>query len=289
MIYIPKKSHIILALLIFTTIFIVVRIPGAISQENGTEPAEQAPDAKDILTWNTPEQKLFTYRKFNFINGALDDFSSSSIADLSFDLRSQQEPLLYLTPEELQQIPPIGPDPFGPDFWKRFNDIPPTVPLNTALQSLIRSFRGQARRRPFARSIPIPTKTEIDILKVLWAKSEANSSDIYAELDSLIHLTSEDLQIVLANMVDRGFLDRKKISPSDEFNLFGIVSIEKSSKNRKNQLYLYWPRVNKASLIKFLDSERFLALATAGRTASLSGRKTTYQRSLEEKLYLLVQ
>lgn len=253
------------------------------------ESKEDTPPAKDILTGNTPEQKLFIFRKFNFINGALDYFGSGSVADLNFDLSAQPEPQFYLTPDELKNIPQIGPDPLGPNFWNRFNDIPPTVPLSTTLKAFIDSFKETPPQPPKARKyIPIPTKMEIDILKVLWAKSEATSSDIYAQLDSLAQITAEDLQAILARMVDRGFLDRRKISPSDEFNLFGIVSIEKSSKNRKNQVHLYWPLISKSTMIKYLDSERFLALATASRNSNI-GLKSSYQKSLEEKLYLLVQ
>ncbi|MCH7676146.1 BlaI/MecI/CopY family transcriptional regulator [candidate division KSB1 bacterium] len=128
---------------------------------------------------------------------------------------------------------------------------------------------------------------EIEVLKVLWVESAATSSEIYAQLDSTIRITSQDLQKILEQMADRGLLDRKKISPSHEFTFFGIAKIELSSKNRKNKLYLYWPLLRKGKLITYLDAKRYLALSSS-ETTSTNGRPTLAKR-LEEKLYRLLE
>jgi len=55
-----------------------------------------------------------------------------------------------------------------------------------------------------------------------------------------------------------------------------------------NKLYVYWPIVPKGRLITYVDSQRYLALASA-KNNSIKARKYSYQRYLAEKLYRLVQ
>lgn len=280
-----------LLFLLSSIFFYIVFVINLNAQPNSpvTEKANQnttSPDsASEILSGNSPKYKLFILRKFNFINNALHEDSTTNSA-LSFELKSNKRPLFYLTPEELHKITPQGNDPLWDEIRRRYIDIPPTLPLNNAIRSLVESFKTSPQEK-INWDMPIPTDIEIDVLKILWSESSATSSEIYAHLDSLA-ITAEDLQELLQTMSERGFLSRKKISPSHKFGLFGITSIEVSSLNRKNPLYLYWPNVSKDKLLTFLDARRYLALS-ANSTVSTNGHTNELEKSLEAKLYRLVQ
>ena len=251
---------------------------------------EQPAEAKDILTGKTPEQKLLILRKFNFINNAVTGstfFTGSTDSHLSFEFESQQ-PLLYLTKEELYKTHPHGPDPFGQELHRKLSDVPPTLPLfSTHFLGVLDAVK-KPPKFTFVAPFFIPNDKEIDVLKVLWQQPGSSSSEIYAQLDTVTHVTSEDLQKILESMSNRRLLVRKKISPSNNFSLFGIVSFELSSQNRKNKLYVYWPIVSKRKLITYVDAQRYLALASS-KSNAIKARKYSYQKYLEEKLYRLVQ
>ncbi len=244
--------------------------------------------AKDILIGQTPEAKLFILRKYSFIQNATARFDSlEADTSLVFQLRSSSAAPLYLTREELEKITPEGADPLDEDIRRRFIDIPPTIALNQLLRSL-----GEALKKPTPKLadgiLPIPTNLEIDILKLLWVESLATPSTVYARLDTSWKITAEDLQGILEEMVNAGFLDRKQISPAHEFDLLGLAQIELSAKNRKNKVYLYWPIIPKDKLITYLDAKRFLAYESARERGS-NGESNHYYKVLEEKLYRLIQ
>jgi len=246
------------------------------------------PKAKDILRGHTPDAKLFILRKYDFIRGAAASFDSTyADTSLVFQLRSTREIPLYLTRKELEEIIPKGADPLGEDIRRRFIDIPPTIALNQILRSI-----RDASKKPTAKlsdgSLPIPTNLEIDILKVLWLESLSTPSTVYARLDTSWKITAEDLQSILEDMVNAGYLDRKQVSPAHEFDLFGLAQIELSAKNRKNKVFFYWPIIPKDKLITYLDAKRFLAYESA-RDRGSNGETNHYYKLLEEKLYRLVQ
>lgn len=239
------------------------------------------------MTGNTENSKLFLIRKYGFINDTVTIFSSvHDDTSLTFQLRAKPNASLYLTPEELHKIPQVGPDPFGEEWRRRISDTPRTVPLNQFLQGIAESL-NKPNPRLSDGSLPIPTNLEIDILKVIWEKTAATSSDIYAQLDTSWKITSEDVAVILDDMASRGFLDNKKISPSHEFSLFGIAGIETSSLNRKNKVFVYWPVVPKDKLITYLDAKRYLAYSSASETAA--NGYIAYYKLLEEKLYRLIR
>ncbi|MFQ5769073.1 MAG: BlaI/MecI/CopY family transcriptional regulator, partial [bacterium] len=223
-----------------------------------------------------------------FIQNASSTFSSSNNdTNLVFELNTRIHPFLFLTPEELHDFTPVGPDPLGDELRRKFNDIPPTVSLSQLFRSLVKKSK-KTKRRMSISEIPIPTNLEIDILKILWTQSLATPSDIYAKLDTTWPITSEDLHAILEEMTNRGFLDRKKISPSHEFSLFGFAQIEMSSKNRKNKVYVYWPIVPKEKLITYLDAKRYLAFDATQKRSS-NGESNHYYKILEDKLIRLVK
>lgn len=249
-------------------------------------------NAKNVLTGNTEENKLYILRKYNFINNALINISDTSDSIMAFDLSSEQQLPLFLDSEGLKGLAPQSLDPIGDELRRRNSDIPPTIPLNDAIKNLVESFKKSPKKLE-NRDLPIPTDMEIDILKVLWVEGSATPSEIYANLDTSALIFAEELQTVLESMVSRGFLDRKKISPSHEFNLFGLAQIELSSKNRKNKVYIYWPIVTRERLFTYLDAKRYLALVAARNDNDYDFKnndyKNNYLKYLEKKLYRMFE
>ena len=291
-IYFRKKTPLSASLLLIGLIatLIVSKTSQVYSKERKETLVELPAEAKDILTGKTPEQKLYIIRKIDFIRNATIGTSiiiGSADSDLSFEFQSQQ-PVLYLTKKQLHKSYPHGPDPFGQELHRKLSDTPPTLSLFSAYLFGVPDAVEKTPKSTFIPHVSIPSNTEIDVLKVLWQQPGSSSSEIYANLDTVTQVTSEDLQKVLESMSDRGLLARKKISPSHNFSLFGIVSFELSSQNRKNRLYVYWPIVPKARLITYVDSQRYLALAST-KNNSIKAGKYSYQKYLAEKLYRLVQ
>lgn len=241
-------------------------------------------EVKAILKRETKSDTTYIVRKYDFIEQTVSQSPIDTAANLDFHLGAA--PKLYLTPNELQQTPTQYPDPMAEQLRRRYLDIPSTAPLNGLARSLKESFES-SEKKPLDE-LPLPNDTEIEILKTLWPKTIASSSEIYAELDSTIQLTSEDLNDLLREMTERGFLGRKKISPAHKFTVFGLFSFEISAKNKKNQLYVYWPLVSKQDLIRYLDAKRYVAF-TAAQKSSTNGRTELYHKYLTMKLNRLIQ
>jgi hypothetical protein len=256
---------------------------------NAAHPLEEKydVDAKKILTGDTPAQKIFTLRKYDFIHNALYTVSAAAKDQIKFESFSGKTLPLFLSKEDLQKLAVTNADPLE-DVLRKKMDLPATTKLNGLLAGIADAIRDAQKRDPDAPPL-IPTDLEIDILKVLWLEKAATSSEIYGSLDSvaLRNSTSQDIQNILQKMTERGFLDRKKISPSHKFMFFGIAGVEVSSKNRKNKLYLYWPVVSLKRMLSHLDTQRYLALASSEKQDP--GIINPFQKKLEEKIYRIVQ
>lgn len=260
------------------------------SASDTTSPKVESVKARDVLTGNTPQEKIYTVRKKEFIDNATEDFTDTSFSDLTFTFNSDKHLPLYLDKEGLKGLAPFKDS--VQDQIQRDTGIPQTVSLTDAIQSLVQSY--QKKQSQEVKDLTVPTDTEIDVLKILWVEESATASEIYAKLDSSASsIHSEELQDVLNQMVTKGFLDREKISPSHEFNLFGFAQIELSSKNRKNKVYLYWPIVTKEKLFTYLDAQRYMALvqSQSKNDIDLKNKKyeSNYQIYLEKKLYRLFE
>ncbi|MCG8605216.1 hypothetical protein MJD09_09485, partial [bacterium] len=245
--------------------------------------------AKEILKGETPEQREQAARKQSLIDNVAIKHSELTRDGVIFELSpdSAYSPKLSLTPEELRQVVPTGPDPLGDELRRRFADVPPTVSLNRFIENLVEGIKSSLKKVE-KKELRIPTDLQIDILKVLWDQTLATGSEIYASLDPSWPLTSEDMPKILEKMEDEGLLARRKLSPSHEFGLFGLAKIELSSKNRKNQQYLYWPVVPKDRLIRFIDAKRYLAYS-ANQNQSTNGGTAPIYKNLEEKLFRLLR
>ncbi len=109
---------------------------------------------------------------------------------------------------------------------------------------------------PF-RNYIIPTRAELDVLEVLWAKEEVQDTTIYTCLDTTMNITMLDLNKLLEGMARKGFVSRKIVSPRNEFNVFGNL-IEMSPKNRRNRVYEYHTLVDRDLMRTFIDANAFL-------------------------------
>jgi hypothetical protein len=245
--------------------------------------------AQEILKGETPEQRERAARRQSLIDDVAIKHSELVRDGVIFELipDSTYSPKLSLTPEELRQIVPTGPDPLGDELRRRFSDVPPTLPLNRFIENLVEGIKSSLKKAD-EKELRIPTDLQIDVLMVLWNQTLATGSEIYAGLDPSWPLTSEDLPKILEKMKNAGLLARRKVSPSHEFGLFGLAKIEMSSKNRKNQQYLYWPLVPKARLIRYIDAKRYLAYSSDQNRSTNGGAAPIY-KTLEEKLVRLMQ
>ena len=130
--------------------------------------------------------------------------------------------------------------------------LPPLIPI-TPIEP--------EREEPFLplpfNEYSIPTRQELDVLEILWAKENVMDTTIYSTLDPAAQLTMKDLQALLEVMTTKGFLDRKMVSPRFEFNAFGIM-IEMSPTNRRNRVYEYRSKVDEGTMKRFIDANAFL-------------------------------
>ncbi len=275
--------------LLLILLVVNLSLPQATAQEKNKKPVQNSENAKQLLSGTSPEEQEYAARKYQFIREALSRLvDTTANGSLSFELATDQQKLpFFLDAEGLQGLNPDGIFPHD-DIPQAHNpDIPPTISLNKAIESMVELFKKGAKKARYSK-LPVPSDLEIDVLKVLWVENNATSSEIYAKLDTSSLIFAEELQHLLKNMVNRGFLDRKKISPSHELSLFGLAKIELSAKNRKNKLYLYWPIVTKEGLQTYLDAKRYLALIDAreeNNRLNKSSYEESYQKYLEKKLY----
>lgn len=281
--------------IVFFYLITFIPVTYSLAQSPGSE-KESKDDkltAREILSWQNPQKNLFAWRKFQFINRVVTILSAST-TDTSLDFKIQSNPNLplYLSREELQQITPLGPDPMGEQLRHRYIDTPLLASITPLISMGLDQFRKKAKKSKRALipgpNFPIPLDIEIDILKIVWKENLPTESDIYEQLDPSVSITAEDLRRILDEMVERGFLARRRISPSQTFSVFGIFEIEEKSLNRKNRQYIYWPLVEKSALITYLEAKRFLA-STLPEERGSNHSKSLVERTLEEKLIRLTK
>lgn len=149
----------------------------------------------------------------------------------------------------------VFPGPY-PDRIQRHLDHPPTLPLNrVATQGtnfLAELFNRKKEIKPI-RLDYIPSETELAIFSALWESSTATDREIYAALDTTIHLTAEDMQDILARLAQKGLVKRTLVSPRNELTL-PIGTIEMSGKNRRNRIYEYKALIHSADVLRYLDA-----------------------------------
>lgn len=108
-----------------------------------------------------------------------------------------------------------------------------------------------------SRDYVLPTRQEVDILEVLWAKENVMDTTIYSCLDTAMNVTFEDLNKLMEGMAEKGLVSRRIVSPRNEFNVFGFL-IEMSSTNLRNRIYEYRSNVDRELMKTFVDANAFL-------------------------------
>jgi predicted transcriptional regulator len=204
---------------------------------------------------------MFLLREQAFIQDALASYSAFDSAGLRFGYHPVAFSTSLITPELWRSAAKFREDE-AERFLRNAADIPETLPLHGLLQGAADAFRT-SKQRAMAANLPLPTTSEIEVLKTIWRLDAATSSEIYAALDSAIlsRYTAEDLQELLEDMSKRGFLESRKISAAHTFSFFGLAEIELLARNRRNKLYVYRSLISKEQLIRYLESRRYLTLS----------------------------
>jgi predicted transcriptional regulator len=182
--------------------------------------------------------------------------------------RLQQQTPLSLSKSQLNAIAPRV-DQLEEKFRREQLGLPPMSPIGTLIGKGIKYLSEKFSGAPNNPLAVIPSETEIAVMNVLWKKTAATSSEIYANLESTNNITAADLQQTLAVMADRGLLDRRQISPRHELTILGVFTIEESALNRKNREFIYHPRVARRTMLSFLDATVFSHRLAANGSPSL--------------------
>lgn len=159
----------------------------------------------------------------------------------------------------------------------------------TALPNLPPS-KQSVRQKP--KITVMPSLTEVNILKTLWDKKKVTQNTIYADLDTSIKLTAEDLDLVLNGMVDKGLVARKKISPQNIMKVMtpaGAVDVEMSELNRKNPVYEYQALAVKDDVLRFLDARLYLCASNARDPAMSDSALAAKRDSMIAKIVMLLK
>jgi predicted transcriptional regulator len=248
---------------------------------------QTAASPEEILTGMTAENKLFLIRKHAFISDAMVDVVRITDSEMTFNNSSSAFFPLFFNPDTLG-VPEDYYEDMAEQTIRNYMDVPPTTKLNGLFHGIAQAIKD-SRREAVLQNPPIPTLDEIAVLRVVWEQDLATSSEIYAGLDSttLVDYSAEGLQKLLKRMRDRGFLERKLISPRHEFTIFGVAKIEMSAKNRRNRLYLYWPLMSREKLMTMLDTKRYLTLASMKGRPNQSAMRQ--QKELEKKLLQVIR
>lgn len=154
-------------------------------------------------------------------------------------------------PEEMTNYDALNKPPDRYDYPLQPESTPILVP-----ETPINPQKEISQPLPF-RNYVIPTRSELDILELLWAKEEVQDTTIYSCLDTTLNIMMLELNQLLEGMTRKGLVSRKIVSPRNEFNAFGIL-IEMSPQNRRNRIYEYKTLVDRELMRSFIDANAFL-------------------------------
>ena len=137
-----------------------------------------------------------------------------------------------------------------------------------------------------------PTKVELHVLNRLWAEGERTDPELYSSLDSNVPITATGFNRILEDMVEKGFLTRKIVSPQ---KLMGIVTpegmtyVELSEMNLRNQVYEYKDVLKKEDVMNYLHGQLYeLKQKTDSSNVEAKAAAKDLKR-LQEKLMLLFE
>jgi hypothetical protein len=250
-----QTSNIMLKNVLRATILLGIGIVMAARAQDVAAPQADGLSAEQILRGDTQPARDQWLRRQLFSESIL-THSTIGLSDSTLRFRVERQSPFSLSTSQLNAIAPRV-DRIDEEFRRDELGLPPMFNFGTLIGKGVKYLTGKLGARPSSNPLAvIPSEVEIEVMNVLWKKDAVTSSEIYVNLDS-INLTALDLQHTLANMADRGLLDRHQISPRHELSIFGVFTLEESSLNRKNREYLYRPKVTCQTMLSFLDATAF--------------------------------
>ena len=137
-----------------------------------------------------------------------------------------------------------------------------------------------------------PTKVELHVLYRLWNEGEHTDPELYSSLDSNVPITATGFNRILENMVEKGFLTRKIVSPQKLMGIVtpvGVAHVELSEMNKRNPIYQYKNILTKEDVMNYLHGQLFeLKQKTDSAKVEVEAVAKDLKR-LEEKLMLLFE
>lgn len=212
----------------------------------------------EALRGETEEQRMFWLRRRAFVESVL-EHSPLTLGDSSvyfhFNLQAGR---LGLDRKELAKLSPQR-DPIGERLRGAQSGAGGMMNVGNLIGQGVKYLASKLGVTTGAGSpwTILPSETEVRVMKVLWQEGEATSADIYAELDST-RLNYKEVNTVLENMVGRGLVERRQISPRNEFTILGTFAIEMSGLNAKNREYIYRPLAGRELMLSYLDAAAYL-------------------------------
>lgn len=188
--------------------------------------------------------------------------------------------------------PGSGGDRIDNDIYKRNTGHQGTVPVG----SLLLKGAQMLKKKLFKEKKPelnfIPTLLQLSAFNTVWEKSQATDQDIYANLDSSVVTTSEELNGELSRLEKQGFLTRKIVSPRNELTLMtpiGAKAVEMSPTNRRNRIFEYKPKIEKEQVLRFLNAALYQVEHGIQRDFFSTQDSLSLVKDLKRKILLLSQ
>ncbi len=128
----------------------------------------------------------------------------------------------------------------------------------------------------------IPTQAELEALELIWKHHRITGQNIYAQMDTSIKMSKQDMDRILSALVDRGILKRKIVSPEYKVMLF-VAEVEVSSKNLRNRVYEYEPLLPRDDMKRFLNA-LYYQLKTGQDAEFVKDSKILYNTEHVKKL-----
>ncbi len=234
------------------------------------QPASPFSEPPAILNPKEWQQFLFEALKKEYF---LSEINLPAKKDSQLTITSLQE--LDLLQSEYDPV-----DGFGREHLDNVHPFP-------SIDKIVSLIREQLNKNNPPQFDFIPSEIQLNIIKLLCNRENATQLELYSMISPNQPITIEMLNQDLDLLTDKAFLTREKVSPEQIFNLFGIP-IEMSRKNQLNPVYRYDLNINKQKLIAYLQSKYFLLEQELQTDPSDSSTIITNMKTLQEKIFILI-
>ena len=217
-----------------------VALPTVAAHDEITEiAADSTPDSLHVNRLNFFRPNA-TLRSFSLPDSLPSDRLESPLV-----LKKKNEPLLHNRP---------GPyDAVQSRIDRRNLGGERPVSLSDLAQAANALAAGKEQDKPVRLDF-VPSAAELEILSIIWEKPQVNDIEIYASLDSSIKVTAEEMQGILAKLVEKRLLSRKLVSPQNELSLPFGAAVEMSAQNRRNRVFEYQARIDAQEILRYLNA-----------------------------------